>query len=102
CWLSVDEPARLPSDPADLNTQFTFVDADGSTPQRRVGDMLRLSELGYTYSKGGDCPAATNVASAAGGEKMTGAAGSEQAFAFAGPTRLERGVTTVPISVSPA
>jgi Common central domain of tyrosinase/Polyphenol oxidase middle domain len=102
CWLSVDESARLPSDPADLNTQFTFVDADGSTPQRRVGDMLRLSQLGYTYSEGGDCPAAINVASAAGGEKMTGASASEQAFALAGPTRLERGVTTVPISVPPA
>jgi hypothetical protein len=63
--------------------------------------MLRLSQLGYTYSKGGDCPAAINVASAAGGEKI-GASANEQAFALAGPTRLERGVTTVPISVPPA
>jgi hypothetical protein len=102
CWLQVDETTRLPTDPAHLNTQYTFVDADGSTPQRLVGDMLRLSQLDYSYAQGGDCPAVI-VASAAGGMEMPDAAmaGSarEESFALAGPTRLERGITTVPISV---
>src|SRR5262249_31066174 len=69
CWLKVDETARLPSNATHLNAQFTFVDADGSTPLRRVSDMLRLSQLGYSYAAGGDCPAAA-VAVAAGGATM--------------------------------
>jgi hypothetical protein len=127
CWLRVNEAARLPSDPAHLNTQFTFVDADGSTPVRRVGDMLRLSQLGYSYASGGECPAAATVASIAGEEnttdaKLAASAGeqpvasaargenvtdnlatpaSEQPVEIAGPTRLERGVTTVPIHLPP-
>ena len=102
CCLKVDEAARLPSDPTDLNTEFTFVDADGGTPQRRVGDMLTLSQLGYSYSAGG-CPAVMTVASMTGGMELAEVAdiASEgaQDFAIAGPTRLERGVTSVPISV---
>jgi hypothetical protein len=108
CWLRVDEAARLPSNSAHLNTRYTFVDADGSTPQRRVGDMLRLSQLGYSYMQGGDCPAQVSVARAAEGVNVTETAEtaetaslSGQAFALAGPTRLERGVTTVPINVPP-
>jgi hypothetical protein len=96
CWLGVDESARLPSDPAHLDTQFTFVDADGSTPRRRVGDMLRSTQLGYTYAQGGDCPrpAMARVI-------VVTASASEQTFALAGRTRIERGVTTVPISIPP-
>jgi hypothetical protein len=105
CWLRVNEAARLPSDPAHLNTQYTFVDADGSTPQRRVSDMLRLSQLGYSYAEGGDCSAVAAVAVAAGGANVSddnpAAAASEQPVALAGPTRLERGVTTVRINVPP-
>jgi hypothetical protein len=104
CWLKVDEAARLPTDPAHLNTQYTFVDADGSTPQRRAADMLRLSQLGYSYAQGGDCPAVM-VASAARGMEMPDAAmtasARQESFTLAGPTRLERGITTVPISVPP-
>src|SRR5439155_24743032 len=66
CWLKVNEPARLPSDATHLNTQFSFVDADGSTPLRRVSDMLTLAQLGYSYAVGGDCPAAPLVAVAEG------------------------------------
>src|SRR5262249_18185568 len=100
CWLRVDEPARLPSDSAHLNMQFTFVDADGSTPQRRVGDMLRLSQLGYSYAEGGGCPAVA-MASATGGGTGVTASASGQDLMIAGSTRLQRGVTTVPISVPP-
>jgi hypothetical protein len=105
CWLKVNEPARLPSDAGHLNTQFSFVDADGSTPMRRVSDMLRLSQLGYSYAVGGDCPAAALVAAAEGAsmsDVSRAAATSERAIASVGETRLERGVTTVPMSVSPA
>ena len=106
CWLSVNEAARLPSDAAHLNTQFNFVDADGSTPQRRVGDMLRVSELGYSYAKGGDCPAVPAVVLAAqGGVNVSNdnpaAAAGDQSIELAGPTRLERGVTTVRINIPP-
>src|SRR5262249_31255448 len=103
CWLKVNATARLPSNATHLNTQFTFVDADGSTPLRRVSDMLRLSQLGYSYAAGGACPAA-GVAVAAGGATMAdssqAAAASGRAIASTGETRLERGVTTVPMSVS--
>jgi hypothetical protein len=105
CWLKVNEPARLPSDAGHLNTQFSFVDADGSTPMRRVSDMLRLSQLGYSYAVGGDCPAPAMVAAAEGAsmsDVSRAAATSERAIASLGETRLERGVTTVPMSVSPA
>ena len=66
CWLKVNEPARLPSDPGHLATQFTFIDSDGSTPTRKVSDMLKLSQLGYAYATGGGCPAGTLVAQAEG------------------------------------
>jgi Common central domain of tyrosinase/Polyphenol oxidase middle domain len=105
CWLRVNEAARLPSDPAHLNTQYTFVDADGSTPQRRVSDMLRLSQLGYAYAEGADCPAVAAVAVAAGGANVSdanpAAAAGEQPIELAGPTRLELGVTTVRLNVPP-
>jgi Polyphenol oxidase middle domain/Common central domain of tyrosinase len=70
CWLKVNEPARLPTDPGHLNTQFSFIDADGSTATRRVSDMLRLSRLGYAYAVGGGCPAAALVAQAEGVTKQ--------------------------------
>jgi hypothetical protein len=104
CWLKVDEPARLPSDAGHLNREFSFVDADGNTPHRRVGDMLRLSQLGYSYATGGDCPA--NVMAAGEGANMSdvsqAAPKSEQPIASIGQTRLERGVTTVPMTLSPS
>jgi hypothetical protein len=104
CWLMVNEPARLPNDASHLNMQFSFVDADGSTPLRRVSDMLRLSQLEYSYAAGGDCPTTTVVA--AQGANMNdasrAAATSERPIASVGETRLERGVTTVPMTVSPA
>lgn len=112
CWLKVNEPARLPSDSGHLNTQFSFIDSDGSTATRKVSDMLRLSQLGYAYASGGGCPAGALVAEAEGvsmqGTSMSDASGvsasaaSEKAIATVGATRLERGVTTVPMNVAPA
>ena len=74
--------------------------------------MLRLSQLGYAYASGGGCPAGALVAEAEGvsmqGTSMSDASGvsasaaSEKAIATVGATRLERGVTTVPMNVAPA
>jgi hypothetical protein len=118
CWLKVNEPARLPGNATHLNTQFSFIDSDGTTKLRRVSDMLRLSQLDYSYATGGDCPAvpAVGVAVVAEGPRMTEAtspaatspaatgaaasAASGRAIAATGETRLERGVTTVPLSAT--
>ena len=87
CWLNVNEAARLPTNSAHLNTEYTFVDADGSTRRRRVSDMLRTSQLGYGYSAGGDCPPRLmSVLMAANTEVK-------------GPVHLGRGVNTIPLSV---
>jgi len=59
CWLRRNEAARLPTGSTILNRQYSFVDADGSVVTRRVGDMLRTSQLGYRYTAGSDCPTTT-------------------------------------------
>jgi hypothetical protein len=101
CWLSADEAGRLPTDPTELATEFTFIDADGSTAKRRVRDMLRLSQLGYSYS---NCPARPAMVAAAGVQRVAQASDEslESAVAgitLAGPTRLAAGVTRVPINL---
>src|SRR5260370_28928564 len=63
CWLQGDEPGRLPSNATQLNTVFTFVDADGSTVDRRVRDMLTTTQLGYTYVAARGCPPTLSPAS---------------------------------------
>jgi hypothetical protein len=104
CWLGTEGSSRLPNSQAHLDTLYTFVDSDGSTPQRRVGDMLTLGQLGYSYAAGGDCPAVTRITGAAGEVNVTNVvetdpAANEESIALAGPTTLERGTTTVPINV---
>jgi len=117
CWLKGGEAARLPNDPGHLSTQFSFIDADGSTQTRQVSDMLKLSQLGYSYAAGGGCPAvaAAVVAAAASGEVegasmsvsvsasmnnvvMAAATAPERPISSVGETRLQRGVTTVPMT----
>jgi hypothetical protein len=93
CWLNVDAPNRLPNDSAQLATMFTFVDADGSTPQRRVGDMLTTTQLGYSYGSGGGCPAALRTAA------TMIAAGAAETLAVAGPSQISGASTTVPLTV---
>jgi hypothetical protein len=104
CWLRVNESARLPNDPTQLNTRFSFIDANGSTRQRRVGDMLTTSQLGYTYSGGGGCPASqvpeTLAQTATPPQHAAVSPSSEQVLASAGPTRLNPTSTTVPLTVS--
>lgn len=102
CWLRVGETARLPSDPAQLNTNYSFIDADGTTQTRRVGDMLRASALGYGYTSGAECPGG----SAGAMQQMSTMAETPvpppQSFPARGATRLNRGVTSVPIDVDRA
>jgi hypothetical protein len=100
CWLHVNEAVRLPKDPTQLATQFTFVDADGSTPTRRVSDMLTTAQLGYTYAGGGGCPAAPQPLMATERSEMTSV--SEQVLATVGPTRINPTPTTVPLTPAPA
>jgi hypothetical protein len=100
CWLQGDEPGRLPSNATQLNTVFTFVDADGSMVDRRVRDMLTTTQLGYTYVAGGGCPPSLAQASPAA-ENRPMAPVPEQVLASVGPTRLDPTVTTVPVAVSP-
>ena len=105
CWLRVNQSARLPNDPTQLNTRFTFVDADGSSRQRRVGDMLTTGQLGYSYAGGGGCPAAQAPETLAQTATPPGQAAvnpsSEHVLASAGPTRLDPTSTTVPLAISP-
>jgi hypothetical protein len=96
CWLHVNEAARLPNDATQLATQFTFVDADGSTPTRRVSDMLTTAQLGYTYAGGGGCPAAPQPVMTA--ERTEMAPGSEEVLATAGASRINPTSTTVPLT----
>jgi Common central domain of tyrosinase/Polyphenol oxidase middle domain len=96
CWLNVDAPNRLPNDPAQLGTMFTFVDSDGSTSQRRVGDMLTTTQLGYSYGSGGGCPAALRTTA------MMIAGGAAETLAVAGPSRISGASTTVPLAVREA
>jgi len=114
CWLRVNEPARLPSNSTHLNTQFSFIDADGSTAVRKVSDMLRLSQLGYSYAAGGSCPPApsgglglvaqgpgtSDTASPAAAGAAAPTAASGRAIASTGETRLEPRVTRVPMNVT--
>lgn len=86
CWLKVDEAARLPTAATALNQRHSFVDANGSVQERRVGDMLRAEQLGYAYAVAGDCPA-------------PGRATDVTARVASGPTALERGVAIVPAPV---
>jgi hypothetical protein len=96
CWLQGDEPGRLPSDPTQLDAVFTFVDADGSTVNRRVGDMLTATQLGYTYAAGGGCPPSLEATRAAENRPVP-----EQVLASVGLTRLDPTVTAVPLAMSP-
>lgn len=105
CWLKGDEESRLPNDQTHLDNEFTFVDSDGSTAKRRVGDMLSLSQLGYSYASGADCPATVALAAA---ERITLAQSGPNSAANAadielvGPTQLQRGVTTVKVELPSA
>src|SRR5205814_4133825 len=105
CWLHVNESARLPTNSTQLNTNFTFVDSDGSTPTRRVGDMLTTAQLGYKYASGGGCPPASQAMVLAqnttGGEHAEMTPMAEHVLGSVGPTRLDPAATTVPLAISP-
>jgi hypothetical protein len=98
CWLQVDPSGRLPNDPGQRDTTFSFVDADGSMVTRRVGDMLTTAQLGYSYASGGGCPARPIAAAAA--VRTASVAATERVLASASQTRLSGAQTSVPLTVS--
>lgn len=96
CWLKVNQAARLPTNSAQLNTQFSFVDGDGSIVTHKVADMLTTAQLGYAYTGGGGCPIVPLSATAS----VPGLrAAAVRSFAVHGPVALERGVTRLPVAV---
>jgi hypothetical protein len=99
CWLQVNPATRLPTDPGQLNTTFSFIDGTGTLVSRLVKDMLTTAQLGYTYAAGGGCPAVSMMALAVAAPPTPPAA--VQAFQISGATRLNRGVTRVPLRIAP-
>ena len=99
CWLRVNESRRLPNDPGQLDTEFTFVDANGSNVTRKVRDMLTTAQLGYGYARGGGCPGA---AVALAQEQTVAPPIPPETLATTGPTRIAPAVTIVPLNVSPS
>ena len=99
CWLQVGETARLPSDPGQLNTQYSFIDGTGAMVTRRVGDMLTTAQLGYSYAAGGGCPAAGSQVRPQ--MLQAQAVRPVRTFQLQGATRLNRGVTVVPLRLTP-
>ena len=97
CWLQVDPARRLPP-PIFHTAEFTFVDGDGSLVRRRVGDMLTSWQLGYAYTAGAGCPSAAAMAQA----RALGEAGQFRMLPVHGEIRLGRGLTNVPLELSPA
>jgi hypothetical protein len=101
CWLHVNESKRLPNDPGQLDTKFTFVDADGSTVERRVGDMITTAQLGYDYASGGGCPAVAVAMASSAENNLEMTPVSQQVLATASATQLQPRSTIVPFTVQP-
>ncbi|WP_404372079.1 tyrosinase family protein [Sphingomonas sp. MMS24-J45] len=96
CWLRVAPSARLPNDPGQLAQQFSFTDGSGALVTRKVGDMLTLAQLNYRYAAGGGCPPVLF--------KPTGLLQVKpmRAIPLSGPVILNRGATSVPLTLAPA
>ena len=98
CWMNVNPTGRRPTDNAILNRSYSFIDAGGAVRQRRVRDMLTLSQLGYGYAQGAGCPPAT-AAPSGGVATMTTA---EATTTEMPGSELQRGLTEVPLDLEPA
>ncbi|MFO1141275.1 MAG: tyrosinase family protein [Amaricoccus sp.] len=100
CWLQVNPANRLPSSSTVLNTNFSFIGANGSVQTRRVRDMLTTSQLGYSYTAGGGCPAGGASSALVAAAEPSAAASAAAAPAAGGAvTTLGRGTTVVPLQV---
>jgi hypothetical protein len=95
CWMNVNPTGRRPTGNAILNRSYSFIDADGAVRQRRVRDMVTLSQLGYGYAPGAGCPAAPS----GGVATMTAAEATTTEMPGA---ELQRGLTEVPLDLEPA
>lgn len=97
CWLQVSPSTRLPTNAAQLNTTFSFIDGGGALVQRKVADMLTVAQLGYHYAAGGGCPATSKAALTAIVEQEA----PVRSIPLVGPTSLQRGTTVIPLSIAP-
>lgn len=95
CWLKVNPAQRLPSG-AMLNTNFSFIDGTGTLVSRKVGDMLTVQQLGYSYASGGGCPRVRAVRPG-----LQWDAQPRKVVPLLGPTALRRGTTRLPVRVDP-
>jgi hypothetical protein len=97
CWLKVNPAQRLPTG-ATLNATFNFIDGAGNLVNRKAGDMLTTQQLGYGYTNGGGCPIAIGPIR----PPILWQAVPWKVFPLAGPTRLGRGTTVVPLRLPAA
>src|SRR6476661_5211958 len=94
CWLKVNPAARLPSG-AMLTASFSFIDGAGNLVTRVVGDMKTTAQLHYGYTAGGGCPK-IRVWPPIIWKQIPW-----KVIPLLGPTKLERGVTTIPLRLTP-
>jgi hypothetical protein len=97
CWLKVNQAQRLPTG-ATLNATFNFIDGAGNLVNRKAGDMLTTQQLGYGYTKGGGCPIVIGPIK----PPILWREVPWKVFPLAGPTRLGRDVTIVPLRLPAA
>jgi len=95
CWLGPAPGERLPSEQAILNRRYTFATATGEMRTRRVSEMLRADQIGYSYSNPSHCPRSTGEA---GGSFLS--SDDTETYTLAAGASLSRGVTRVPIRPS--
>jgi hypothetical protein len=94
CWLKVNPAGRLPSG-ATLTASFSFIDGAGNLVTRVVGDMKTTAQLHYGYTAGGGCPRIKIW------PPIIWKQIPWKVIPLLGPTRLERGVTTIPLRLTP-
>jgi hypothetical protein len=96
CWTAVSPGTRLPNNQGQLDTSYTFIDGAGNPVTRKVRDMLTTAQLGYSYASGGGCPAGRQAVSAV----AEGAPQVQKFQVIKNETKLERGTTTVPLTMT--
>jgi len=95
CWLKVNQAARLPTG-STLTASFSFIDGAGNLVTRVAGDMLTTAQLHYGYTAGGGCPLVRIKLPPILLQELPW-----KVYPLLGPTRLDRGVTSVPVRLAP-
>jgi hypothetical protein len=94
CWLKVNQAQRLPTG-STLTASFNFIDGSGALVTRTVSDMLTTAQLHYGYTAGGGCPLILHWPPIIWKELPW------KVFPLLGPTRLNRGTTSLPVRLAP-